>query len=308
MNNKPNKPERIVVDSHGDVSADTLAAFVDLGAHTEEAVEILATYGKEIVTELGPGPIPEAELNGWVATGGIEDQRDRYATVRTLELFRVRAIDGDPLPFPNIPAPADNPHVRRRWLQPVEIGLIRLASLYRTDMHACAIAVLDAGGIAGDYPGLGADRVVVVDAANQIGYFRLVGTNFVGERTNPIPGWAFESVMASTAAYKKREAKLAKRDQIDCHPSICTDSRKNVNKVTSAALMNVKTVLDDTGIRQDTTVKPESIRNTAGRRFWQADSLEAAAAALGVTNFNSLRKEVGAAPHRPVKKKWRPGL
>jgi hypothetical protein len=70
--------------------------------------------------------------------------------------------------------------------------------------------------------------------------------------------------------------------------------------------MNVKTVLDDTGTRQDSAVKPESIRNTAGRRIWQADSLEAAAAALGVTNFNSLRKEVGAAPHRPVKKRWRP--
>lgn len=307
MNNTPNSPARIVADSHSDVSADTLVALADLGTHTEEAVETLTTYGREIVTELGTGPIPETELNGWIATGGIEEQRDRYATVRTLELFRVRAIDGDPLPFPDLPTPPDNPHVRRRCLQPAEIGLIRLASRYRTDMHASAIAVLDAGGIAGDYPGLGADQVVIVDAANQIGYFRLAGTNFVRERTNPIPGWAFEPVMAATEAYKKREGKLKDRDQTDCHPSICTDSRKNVNKVTSAALMIVKTVLDDTGIRQDPTVKPESIRNTAGRRIWQADSLEAAAAALGVTNFNSLRKELGAAPHRPVKKKWRPG-
>lgn len=306
MSAQPNIAGRVIADNRSDVSSDTLGVLVDLGTHTEEALETLTGYGRELLSDLGTGFVPDAELNSWIANGGIEEQRDRYSTVRTLELFRVRAIDADPLPYPNLPTPADNPNLRRRWLQPVEIGLVRLSSLYRSDSHVSAIAVLDTGGTAGDYPGLGADRVVIVDAANQIGYFRLAGTNFVAERTNPIPPWAFDSVVAATNAYVKREQQLADRDQTDCFPSICTDSRKDANKVTSAALMIVKTVLDDTGIRQDATVKPESIRNTAGRRIWQADSLEAAAKALGVTDFNSLRKEIGAAPHRPVKTKWRP--
>lgn len=299
-------PVRTIVDRRSEVDAARLSALTELQTHTAEAVTVVVSYGQELVADLGCGVVTDAVLFDWVSQGDPAVRRDRYATVRTLELFRVRAIDRDPLAYPEIRLAHDDRYLRRRPLQPTEIGLVRLAAIYLRNVHVASVAVLDAGGTAGDYPGLGPDRVVITDLDHRQGFFMLGGTTRISPRTNPIPSWAFDRIVTATETVQSREAGLGDRHLPHVDPSICTGSRKHRAKVESAALMNVRTVLDVSGLRQDPTVEPASIRNTQGRHLWQTHSLEEAARRLGVNDFNSLRREIGAAPHKPIQKRQVP--
>lgn len=299
----PNTSARSVIDDRSQVDPTTLAMLTSMGTHTSQAVAALADLGAHFAGSIGFGGVADDDLVDWINQGDHIERRDRYATIRTLELLRVRAIDLDPLPYPNIDLPSPDRHLRRRPLQPTEIGLVRLTALYLQDLHVASVAVLDSGGTAGDLAGVGPEQVVITDRANGQGFFVLCGTAWIATRTNPIPAWSFDRVLAARDSAAKREKTIGDSDLTDIYPSICTNSRKQHNKVVSAALMNVKTVLDLTGLRQDLTVEPASIRNTFGREIWNTSGLEEAGRLLGVNNFNGLRKEIGATPHKPVRKK-----
>ncbi len=294
---------RMIVEEVSEVDIDYLTSSTGEGTHTAEAAATLAHYGQMLIADLGVGRLADAELSDWIARGDHVERRDRYATIRTLELLRARAIDFDPLPYPDIEPVEDDLYLRRRPLQPTEIGLVRFTAIHLRYIHAASVAVLDSGGTAGDYPGVGPDQVVIIDHQNRQGVFVLCGTSRIAARTNPIQSWAFDRVVAAKNAAQVREERLGDGHLPHIYPSICTDSRNHRGNVESAALMNVKTVLDATGLRQDPTVEPASIRNTHGREIWQTHSLEQAAHRLGVTDFNSLRREIGAAPHKPIQKR-----
>lgn len=75
------------------------------------------------------------------------------------------------------------------------------------------------------------------------------------------------------------------------------------NKAQSNLLTIVGTVFQHAGLEGDDTVKPLSIRNTYGRAVYDAHGIEAAAAALGLSDLMSVAREIGVHPHKPVRKK-----
>lgn len=269
------------------------AALAARGTHSTAAIATVAALAAELESRL-EHLRPPAAVDRFLAAGEAwEDRLDRWSTLRTLE--RLAHLPAKPLPWPGW-APPD-PNLRRRPLTSVEIGLVRLSAL-RTKAKAALVGALDAGLASGELPLVAADQIVVADGAPAA--MRAPGTcrdNRSGypeafARRLDIHSWCRP---AFTAAVEHQAAgpRLLYQGNSATHATI-----------QSAQLMAVGTVLADAGLAGDPTVKPLSIRNTAGRHAYETAgrSIEAAADLLGHDDLMFVAREIGIRPHRPTRR------
>jgi hypothetical protein len=78
-------------------------------------------------------------------------------------------------------------------------------------------------------------------------------------------------------------------------------SSNNQGKIQSSILMTVGKVLGAAGLSGDPTAKPQSIRNTAARKLFDHEGLEAAAHLLGHDDFTVVAEKIGLRPRRATR-------
>lgn len=157
------------------------------------------------------------------------------------------------------------------------------------------MAVLDAGGISGELGRLHGVDVVSRDgggfAVAAPGTMRTqrFGYTMAAPRTLEIGDWAsgkFETLSKATSP----------EDLLLYAGSATTPA-----KIQSSILMNVTSTLNYAGFGADPTVRPLSIRNTAGRRAYEEGGLEAAAALLGHDDYNAVAQKIGLRGRKAVR-------
>lgn len=261
-----------------------------VGTFSEPAIERIGELSNELERLLNASPALRA-IDFFLSRATTHAHRlDRYATIRTLEILD--QIKGDPIPWPGwLP---DDETLRERTLRDTEIGLVRLISL--TSAHRVGpIATLDAGAISGELGLLhGIDLTkrdggdFVVSAPGTLRKERF-GYTMASPRELQIGDWAtgkFETLFQATGP----------NDLL-----LYAGSATKPEKIQSSILMNVANTLKYAGIGADPTVRPVSIRNTAGRRAYEKGGLEAAAALLGHDDFNSVAQKIGLQSRKPVR-------
>jgi hypothetical protein len=262
------------------------------GTFSSSALGTFESYVEEL-EQLLEQRSPIGAVDAFLATSDAWGERvDRFATVRTLE--RLSQLKIPVLERPRWALPQAN--MRRRALTEVEIGTVRYCSL-RNALHSASIGAFDAGVQSGELPGLfsrdvhldanGAIRITVSGTERKV----TCGYPVATPRTLDVPSWCQPAM-----------TQLAK--SVDATRPLLYGGRKNGHSaIQSAILMNISNVLKDAGLGSDPSVKPLSIRNTAGRRACEAGGLEAAARLLGHDDFSSVAREIGLRPHAPVRER-----
>jgi hypothetical protein len=254
---------------------------------SETALAQFMELADQLTTEL-EARAPQGAVDRFLAAGSsFEDRLDRWGTLRALE--RISQLPGRALDFPGwVP---DDPNLRRRPFTKIETGLIRLCSL-KSPIRAASTGALDAGTASGELALLLPDHVVRANSGTAT-HLVLLGTErpstygypVATPRTLEIPTWArtaFDQLLIG-----------AENDR----PLLYTGNSVDTHKVQSSILMTINKVIDDAGLAGDPTVKPQSIRNSSARRAYESEGIEAAAALLGISDFNSVAREIGIRAH-----------
>ena len=258
------------------------------GAFSQSARQSVVTLAAELGHELETST-PLRAVDRFLARGETFINRvDRRAVVITLE--HLDHLKAPALPWPRW-AP-DDPFARERVLTEIEIGLVRMCAVSSSG-KAGAIAALDAGAISGELgillgsmAHLGPDGMAIhLDAPGTLrpGGFGYTAAN---PRRLTVPTWAaprFKELMAKTGD-----------DQLLLYGGSST----NPGKIQSSILMIVGKVLGAAGLSGDATVKPQSIRNTAARKLFENEGLEAAADLLGHDDYTAVAEKIGIRSRR----------
>lgn len=230
------------------------------------------------------GQDPVRAVEGFLADfDDVVGYRDRYATIRLFEKvsgMSVRALQrSQPLTKGQI----------RRPLTPLEMTLLRrcsTASLQKVGL----IGVCEAGAGSGElHPIVGTD--ITLDSSGRGTHLDARGTDRPTKSGYPvcmprrlqIPVWCQEVIGGS--------AKVMPNS-----PLLYGGNAEDETDRQSAVLMVVKSVFDDAGLGQDKTVAPLSIRNTTAKRVNETAGLQAAAALLGIGNFQFVAYEIELSP------------
>lgn len=264
-----------------------------VGTFSDQAVESISEYSDELERLLAVGPALRA-IDIFFARGTKQSNRlDRYTTIRVLETLD--QVKGEPIEWPKGWAPED-PNQRERILQDTEIGLVRLIST-TSAAKTGPIAALDAGAISGELGLLRGTDLVKLDKggyeitapgterASSFGY------TVAAARTLAINSWATSRLNILADATEPGDLLFY------------DGSATTPNKIQSSILMNVSNTLWRAGLSQDPTVRPLSIRNTAGWRAYKKGGLEEAAKFLGHDNYTSVAKKIGLRAHAPARKR-----
>ncbi len=264
-----------------------------VGTFSGQAIERISELSNELERLLAVGPALRA-IDFFLARSATQSNRlDRYATIRVLETLD--QVKGEPIAWPGGWSPED-PNQRERILQDTEIGLVRLISL-KSAARTGPVATLDAGAVSGELGILRGSNLVTLSeggfSINAPGTQRASGLGYTmaAPRTLTVSSWA-------TSKFKT----LAEATEPDDF-LLYAGSASTTNKIQSSILMSVTDTLQRAGLSQDPTVRPLSIRNTAGRRAHDEGGLEAAAVLLGHDDFNSVAKKIGLQRHAPVRKR-----
>ena len=260
------------------------------GTFAASALDAFGTYVEEL-EELLERRSPRGAVDAFLASNDAWGERvNRFATVRTLE--RLSQMKVPALARPQWALP--QAHMRRRPLTELEIGTVRYYSL-RNGLHAASVGAFDAGALSGELPGLFTSGVHFdANLATRIevgGTERAIACGYpvAAPRTLEVPAWCQVAI-----------SELA--TSIDAtRPLLYGGSKTDPADIESAILMNISNVLKDAGLRGDPSVKPLSIRNTAGRRARELGGIEAAAKLLGHDDLMSVAREIGVRPHTPVR-------
>jgi len=266
-------------------STNRLSAFLD--ADSRATLDMLCN---DLDGRLATGQNPTRAVDHFLADGdNIEDYRNRYATVRLLE--KLSGMKVRPVHWTGV---IDTDGGKRRLLTPLEQTLVRVcatASIQKVGL----IGLSEAGAGSGElHPIVGFD--VNVDSAGRATHLAVVGTErdvksgypVCQPRQIEIPEWCQQKIGALATA--KRH-----------HPLLYGGDAPDPADRQSAVLMVIKKVFDDAGLSQDRTVTPMSLRNTAAARRRQTAGLEAAAAMLGITNFETVAREIGLHARLPCR-------
>jgi len=262
-----------------------------VGTFGEHAIERISELSDELERLLSVGPTLRA-IDFFLARGSSQSQRlDRYATIRVLEILD--QVKGGPIAWPKGWSPED-PNQRERILQDTEIGLVRLVSM-KSAATSGPVATLDAGAISGELGILrGMDLIALAGGSFEIsapGTQRASGLGYTmaAPRTLAINPWATTKL--------KILAQATGPDDLLLYDGSATTA----SKIQSSILMSVSNTLQRAGLSQDPSVRPLSIRNTAGRRAYDVGGLEAAASLLGHDDFTSVAKKIGIRSHGRVR-------
>lgn len=261
-----------------------------VGTFSEGAVERICELSDELERLLNVSPALRA-IDFFLSRATTHAHRlDRYSAIRALEVLD--QIKGNPIPWPGwLP---ENANLRERVLRDIEIGVVRLVAL-KSALKTGPVAVLDAGGISGELGLLhGADLAsrgsagFTVSAPGTLRQERF-GYTMAFPRTLQIGKWAsgkFETLSEATSP----------EDLL-----LYAGSATKQERIQSSILMNVTSTLSYAGIGADPTVRPLSIRNTAGLRAYEEGGLEAAATLLGHDDYNSVAQKIGLQARKPVR-------
>jgi len=254
------------------------------------------------ITSLGG---PRAVEHYLASATGFDERCDRWASIRILERATGCTAPGRAWPGWR----PDDPHARRRPLRPLELICVRLNAVLRRSVQekgierrSATVATIEAGGTAGEL-GLLLPGDVEFDGSVPV-RLRLAGTEreFTAgfqvaiPRTVEIPHWARPSF-----------AKVVEQAAGPEHPLLLRASNKAVGaqKIASTLLDRVTDLLDSSGLHEDRTVQPASIRNGAARIAYQQHGIDAAVARLG-HDIDYVRGEIGLTPRRPARRDARP--
>lgn len=237
---------------------------------------------------------PVGAVDHFLAAGDEWTERlNRRTTLRVLE--RLNHLPGAPLAKPDWLTPKAT--LRRRLLTELEIGLVRHCSL---DSPLCAstVGALDGGAASGELPKI-VPPTVRRDPKGLPTHLDGLGTKrpspfgypAAAPRTISIPHWSRPSW-----------ARLLPNTPEDA-PILYTGASSDSAKIQSAILMSANKALAKAGLGDDPTAKPLSIRNTAARRVYDDQGLEAAARFLGHGDFMSVAREIELREHLPVRER-----
>jgi len=278
---------RSVVFNANVTGGQAIHRLVAFKTHSEEAIDTYMSFRAELCdlaaeVSFQSRRVPIDRFIDFVRAGDVADSRDRYAALRTAEILAYSAerVPSRPLPLPGTPELSGE---KNRPLRPLEIGLVRLVARSRNFRKGTVnLAVLDAGGSAGDLPHMTPDRV---ETDGDVAVFHLPDTARSMARTVPIPDWAIPFVRS-----ERRQAVADGRHDW----SIGYKKYKTrTHDVVSAGLMTIKPILDHAGLRFDKTVTPSSIRNTRAFDVFTEYGIFEAARVLGCRSLDQAASAIG---------------
>ena len=253
----------------------------------DESRAVFTELCNELRDRLATRIDPVRAVDGFLAQGEtLEERRNRSATVRILEKLSGMRVKADPLP-----TWLSAVNERRRPFTVVEAVLVRLCA-YESPRRANLVGFSEAGLGSGELhlilpddvtldSNLRATHVVArgTQRSNRAGY------PVAAPRRLTIPGWAQDSIGSHAATARQGQPML--------YDGKATDPQDRQSSV----LTTIGNVLEDAGLKQDPTVSPLSIRNTAALVRYRAEGIEAAASFLGIDDLNSVLREIGVRPH-----------
>lgn len=270
--------------------------------HLDDRLRAIGTYSEMAVTTISELAAELGELlERWSGGRAVDhflaaptawiERCDRWATLCVLELLS--RLPGEGLERPAWQAPSSD--IRRRILTEVEIALVRHVAL-GSPMRTATIGALDGGVVSGELPRLLVESVRV-DLAGQAAVLDAPGTQRESSCGYPVAEPRVLEIPAWSRAAFAQLTQGAPFESLLLYGGTSSDE----GKIQSSILMVAGKALAKAGLSGDPTVKPLSIRNTAARRVYEANGLEAAAAFLGHADLMSVAREIGIREHRPAR-------
>lgn len=230
----------------------------------------------------------------FLAAESYEDALDRLAVMHTAEVLAGRRrrsgqpkhLGLDPAPFPGWVNPGDR-HRLKRILRPLELALIRLASLKRSPQHTAVAAFGEAGAVSGELPLITAKLLEFPPGTILLPG----GVDGLHLRAATIPQWSAHFVETMVA--------LRPNAPVLVYGGRSTDPRV----VLAATGMAATTLLRDAGLGGDKSASYYSLRYTIGRQILESAGTDAAVEFLGEGNYDLVRQKLGLTPADPPRRR-----